>query len=96
MHMPVAQAYATLEHSSVVELPAYIWRVPGSIPGVPILGKRQRLVVLQKGLFMGRLQKISDEDFTNAVKKANAFKKFSINLVMVVLVVLWGSLFQKE
>lgn len=36
MHMSVAQAYATLEHSSVVELPAYIRRVPGSIPGVPI------------------------------------------------------------
>lgn len=36
MHMSVAQAYAILEHSSVVELPAYIRRVPGSIPGVPI------------------------------------------------------------
>ena len=36
MHMSVAQAYAFLEHSSVVELPAYIRRVPGSIPGVPI------------------------------------------------------------
>lgn len=34
--MSVAQAYAILEHSSVVELPAYIRRVPGSIPGVPI------------------------------------------------------------
>lgn len=40
--------YAILEHSSVVELPAYIRRVPGSIPGVPILGKRQRLAVLQR------------------------------------------------
>ena len=47
MHMSVAQAYAILEHSSVVELPAYIRRVPGSIPGVPILGKRQRLAVLR-------------------------------------------------
>lgn len=36
MHMSVAQAYAILEHSSVVELPGYIRRVPGSIPGVPI------------------------------------------------------------
>lgn len=36
MHMSVAQAYAILEHSSVVELPSYIRRVPGSIPGVPI------------------------------------------------------------
>lgn len=34
--MSVAQAYAFLEHSSVVELPGYIRRVPGSIPGVPI------------------------------------------------------------
>ena len=34
--MSVAQAYAILEHSSVVELPAYVRRVPGSIPGVPI------------------------------------------------------------
>ena len=34
--MSVAQAYAILEYSSVVELPGYIRRVPGSIPGVPI------------------------------------------------------------
>lgn len=74
MHMSVAQAYAILEHSSVVELPAYIRRVPGSIPGVPILGKRQRLVVW-KGLFMGRLQKISDEDFTKAVKESKCVQE---------------------
>ena len=40
-----------------------------------VLGKRQRLAVLRKGLFMGRLQKISDEDFTNAVKESKCIQE---------------------